>query len=120
MGIVYIAVSGGWDRGLDECPEPVILTPETLDAELDAMLENMVQFYGDEENQIPLRTDRVMELLEIINEQEDTLFAKVKDAENELLGILRKELDQEGKIESIQYWSGHEGSFHAIYRKEIP
>jgi hypothetical protein len=122
MTTVYIAVSGGWDHGVDECPEPVILTPETLTNELEAMLSEMVQFFGnDTDNVTPLEIEgRVEQLLEAVAEEEDTLFVKVKDAEEELLRLLREELEREGKLVSVSYWSGHEGSFYGIFKKEIP
>ena len=119
---LYLLVRGGWDNSVDEIPEPEIIKQEDLIQIVGDMVEDMAgdPYLKEDANVYPLlygkRREYVLKLIEDMGQPSD-LYAQ--PAFEELRRIMLEELENEGRLEMMQFWSRHEGSFWGLYKKEV-
>lgn len=93
------------------------------------IVEDLVQFYPRDSNgnfsdcysgpTLEDHRERLSQLFEAIDEEEDTLFAKVKDARNELVQLVMDRIIEDGEWEHQTFMSSDEGSYVTVRMVDI-
>jgi hypothetical protein len=133
---LYITLSGGWDKSIDEIPEPnVLLVAGELEQAITQMIDYMVEDPGisdpgfdniyplvhvvDQDGEPTNESKRALKLIETMVEADRPDSPEYEEASKELAVMLRHELDKHGRLEMMQFWDCYEGAFFAIFAKEI-
>ena len=129
---IFITLAGGWDKTLDEIPEPTVLMEADLPQAIDEMIDAMVSDPGidDEgaENIYPLSIstglphneirNRALKLIGVIRESSADNI-QLEPEWIDLHIMMKEELLKHGRLEMMQFWDCYEGSFYGIFAREI-
>ena len=130
---IFILIRGGWDKSIDEIPEPHLLAEQDLPEAIGEMIDYMIDDPGiadpGNENIYPLSIytglphnavrSRALKLIEDMSEASVEGATEWLEARNELTVMMKHELIKHGRLEMIQFWDCYEGSFFGIFAKEI-